>query len=51
MIVEIVEVGNIKYFTTPFEPDAWDLFLALRKAGFNPQIVRLYGDDSAIKLD
>ena len=50
MIVEIFEVGDIKYLTTPFEPDAWDLFFNLEEAGFNPQIACLNGYDNAVSL-
>ena len=50
MIVEIVEVGNIKYLTTPLETDVWDLFFALEDAGFSPQMAYLDGYPAAIKL-
>ena len=50
MIVEIVEVKDTRYFTTPLEPDAWDLFDILEEAGFSPQIACLNGYDNAVKL-
>ena len=50
MIVEIVEVGDTKYLTTPLEPDAWDLFYTLEEADFNPQIVCLNGYENAVEL-
>ena len=50
MIIEIVEVEGTKYLTTPLEPDAWDLFFALDKAGFTPQIVDLDGYENAVTV-
>ncbi len=50
MIVEIVEVEDTRYFTTPLEPDVYDLFDILEDAGFSPQIACLNGYDNAIRL-
>lgn len=50
MIVEIVEVEGTKYLTAPLEPDAWDLFFVLEKAGFNPQICCLNGYENAVTV-
>jgi hypothetical protein len=50
VIIEIVEVENTKYFTTPLDPDVYDLFDILEEAGFSPQIACLNGYDNAIRL-
>ena len=50
MIVEIIEVRDTKYLTTPLAPDVYDLFYTLEEAGFSPQIVCLNGYDNAVKL-
>lgn len=50
MIVEIIEVGDISFLTTPLERDIWDLFYILEEAGFIPQVVCFDGYENAVTV-